>query len=788
MNQLEFQDIQQESSTVEDLCLYLKYHLRLSSCCLMMFSICNLVLLLSQKIPDQDIIYISLITYLFNIILGLVGLIFSFKKLHELLVSTDNYYIESDDKARYIYLLSNVAIAINLTIALLNPILLNLSSQQNQYNSMNSLITSVLNLVCLICLSFMAYIYLMFCRNATAFYSYISIFAILVSLLSICIYVQERNISGLYKVGYIPEEENNFPLQYLKKIGLSLGLIMILSSLQDFIGTYYSVFKNPEYKYILGMLLVCCSYTLIGCGGKLIRNLVSYDTLYKQDCRTYMNYIPESLLKGQGGQQKYKQVDYLECPFEQRTQKWEMQHKIEYGCLDQKCCNMLMNILLGDYIFYIFEVILLAVSTTMLAFVLVYVRKMEESALLQTLRNITTLLQISFFLIGLVWINFNADIDLYRSFYVRPQNYIELDHLNELVKSSQLINFNNLSYLCQSTVSSDFIQNIQQFEGQVDVIITVNYGQFYYSSSQQDVIVDMQTQNDQNQIYLKGDRLIIQEILNTDLQICVFQQNSSVDYFVNSIQQIEHLEQESQGSLENILDEYLKFVDISIIYDKRAKIYLYNTLLTDCYKDVTEYFLQIKSNTFYNYPAGQYGTVLIDYQNGIQSCFNFQSIQDIQINGFIPIITKLTTTLSWQGQLDLDIVSIYKECIVGAKYRQQCAELNHLGDSIYGNIQTSQLLTSNGEQIVLDFISKGTYMLNNINLQQVYQLLQQSNAQISVYNQNQQLVQISIKQSQIQLNQSLSEQNVMKLVWVGFKLVDSKIIIINKIDILDNYF
>ena len=43
---------------------------------------------------------------------------------------------------------------------------------------------------------------------------------------------------------------------------------------------------------------------------------------------------------------------------------------------------MLMNILLGDYIFYIFEVILLAVSTTMLAFVLVYVRKMEESGII----------------------------------------------------------------------------------------------------------------------------------------------------------------------------------------------------------------------------------------------------------------------------------------------------------------------------------------------------------------------------------------------------------------------
>ena len=49
--------------------------------------------------------------------------------MHELLISTDNYYIESDDKARYIYLFINVAIAINLTIALLNPILLNLSSQ-----------------------------------------------------------------------------------------------------------------------------------------------------------------------------------------------------------------------------------------------------------------------------------------------------------------------------------------------------------------------------------------------------------------------------------------------------------------------------------------------------------------------------------------------------------------------------------------------------------------------------------------------------------------------------------
>lgn len=68
---------------------------------------------------------------------------------------------------------------------------------------------------------------------------------------------------------------------YFLSLG-SLAIVMLICLLFgiDTMGVFYRELKSPIYKFIIGVTLIALSYTIVGCGGKMIRNVKEYHETY----------------------------------------------------------------------------------------------------------------------------------------------------------------------------------------------------------------------------------------------------------------------------------------------------------------------------------------------------------------------------------------------------------------------------------------------------------------------------------------------------------------------------
>ncbi|CAD8068784.1 unnamed protein product [Paramecium sonneborni] len=854
---MKYQEIQREIYTNDELCLFLKFHLRISSAACLTLSIIQLYLSSQYNLqfhPFFDMLH--LMTEMISILFAILGLVYSFSYITKLQQLNCQYYENQNDKiSRLLFIVICFILAIVITLGVMNPIFFALGMQskvaQIDYSSyedlllLNQSIKSSRNLIIEIIVSaaqtisliFMGYVFLLFSKNTITYNYFIYFFALIANLIAIVIYSYQQDIKLLSIINSVPKSNDEYLVTFISEACLFIALVIFSIFLMDTLSQYYRQFKNPIYKFILGNIIIGLVFALIGSNGQLIRNLQQYQEIYmdKDLCRNQMNLVPSQLLKDLGCSSKYFGTENsltLDCPNEQQTHIWEQNKTDQFGCINWNCCSLISQILLRKYITYCLLTNWEAILLIMLSFMIFQIRLVQENAISQTLKQIALLFSFSLIFAGIFAANSLPDIEIYRKTYVSPQNYIPINNLNTLPTHQLFQTIDWLPQQCSQKVPIDILQNLQDYCSNncklIELFLTIENGQFLVNAiNQQNLIISQENQEGQEFLYFKGYFNEILKIIQDKISVCIFSPSTTIKLnFQQSRDKKRYRKHNKQSDSllihkqitqkpsqiqEQTLSQLVKYYNIQLIFYESnylplgTQITIYNSLLYNCQSiniNAGKTMIIDQSNqktnnlTFYNYPQGQYATVVLNTESS-QSCIYILSNQNIYIHPIIPIKSDLTITLSWFGIYDLDLLVENKICKVGKKFQNDCGTIKAHFDSIIGNQQTSKEL-SNGEQISIDYLSTYDYKIYvqiTLNKEQIIKLkktqqdsitlFQQSNAQVQIFSQNSRLPQANVFIKQIvQADQIINENDKFIYKWfVGCINNGERLEIINQIKI-----
>ncbi|CAD8164270.1 unnamed protein product [Paramecium pentaurelia] len=853
---MKFQEIQREIYTNDELCLFLKFHLRISSAACLTLSIIQLYLSSQYNLqfhPFFDMLH--LMTEMISILFAILGLVYSFSYITKLQQANCQYYENQNDNiSRFLFVAICFTLTIVITLGVMNPIFYGIGMQskvaqmehssyedlyllyQSMKSQSNLIIEVIVSAAQTISLIFMGYVFLLFSKNTITYNYFIYVFALIANFVAIIIYSNENDIKSISIINHVIKSNDKYLITYISGVSLFIALIIFSIFLIDTLGQYYRIFKNPIYKFILGNILIGFVFALIGSNGQLIRNLQQYQEIYlaKDECRNQMNLIPSEILEDLGCSKKYFGVQesfQLDCPNEQQTQIWEHKENEKFGCINWNCCSLISQILLKKYISYCLLTNWEAILLIMLSFMLFQIRLVQENAISQTLKQIALLFSFSLIFAGIFAANSLPDIEIYRKTYVSPLNYIPVNNLNTLQTHQMFQAIDWLPQQCSQKVPIEIIQNIKDYCSNqcklIDLILSIQNGQFLVNTiNQKNIIISQEDNVDQEFLYLQGNFKEIIEHIQDNIQVCLFSSSAAIKWnFEYSEQKGQHKHTKQQDSLliheqitqipskvqQEAFNQLIKYYNIQLVFYQNnflpigTQITIYNSLLYNCQsininaeKSILINETNIDKNelAFYNYPQGQYATIIFNTDN-YQSCIYIQSNQNIYIHPIIPIQSDLTITLSWFGMYDLDLIVENKICKVGKKYQNECGTIKTHFDSLIGNQQTSTNL-SNGEQITIDYLSTYDYKiyvqitLNKeefIRLKKTQQdninLYQQSNAQVQIFAKNSRYPQANIFIKQIvQTTQTIKENDKFKYKWFVGCIKNGEVLnVINQIKI-----